>query len=139
MILKASKKFQMQKKKKKKMPIQTHLILMGSIWVSQKYCIILVRWGTIQQLQVILQTSLRGQITRDCEMLSLPKTLRLLLARIASMTRNMASELTYLGWIDKVLVTRAKFLQPSVYCTVITVPSHKYFSCLQLLPQCYHS
>ena len=62
---------------------------------SQKFCNILVTWGTIQQLWILMWT---WKTTLDCEMLNSPNTLWVLLTRFASITWNMTLKSTL--WIE---------------------------------------
>ena len=86
------------------------MLVCQSTWVSQKFCNISFRWGTIQQLWMLCQV---------WEMLNLPDTLWVLLSGFASMAWSTASESMVLDLPD-LDWSRAKFLEPSVYCIVIT-------------------
>ena len=75
--------------------------------MSQKFCNILVTWGTIWQLQLLRLW--RGQIALDFEILCLPDTLQVQLTVFVSMVWSMTSESTLLGLPD--LAWLLRFLQ----------------------------
>ena len=50
----------------------SYYIISRSTRVSQKFCNILVLWGTVQQLWMLLRRSWRWQITLDYQLLSSP-------------------------------------------------------------------
>ena len=78
--------------------------------MSQKFYIILVTWGTIQQVWMLLQRSCRWQTILDCEMASSPDILWVIFTRFTTMARNTALESTFFGLPD--LVWSSTFFQP---------------------------
>ena len=92
--------------------------------VSQKFCNILVKWGTIWWLQMHLLMMWRWWTTLDCEMPSSPDTLQVLLIGFYLYGLEYSFRIhcfwpIWLCLIIKVLATWAKFLQPSDYFNVI--------------------
>ena len=106
------------------------------IWVSQKFCNILITWSTIWQLWMLLSGSWSWRTTLDCEMLSSSDNFQILLVGIASMAWRLTSESrsTWPCLIIKVLSAWEKFLEPFSYNTVInctfTFHSTNNFGCV---------
>ena len=66
-------------------------------WVNQKFCNILVTWGTIRQHHLLLPKSWKWRTTLVTEMPRSPDTLPVLLAGFIFVTWNTASECTVLA------------------------------------------
>ena len=95
------------------------------------FCNILVMWGTISQLCMLLG-SWRRQITLDCEKLSSPDALKVILVK-CFMAWSTALEFTVLGLPD--LATQVKFLEPCSYWTMI---NHAFTFCIINVFVCFH-
>ena len=79
-----------------------------TISLCQRFCNILVLWGTTWQYLMLLLRSLKWQISQDCKIPNLFDTLWLLLTRFASMALITASESIVLGFPE---LTWRKFLK----------------------------
>ena len=90
---------------------------------SQKFCNILVAWGTIRKLRMLYrsQESDEPHWTVKC----LPDTLPVILARFASITLNRALKYTILGRPD--LAWSSRCLQPEQNLLNNLVPLQLYF------------
>ena len=82
----------------------------GTIITKSKVSENLVAWGTIQQLRILFPRSGGWQTIQNNEMLSLPDTLKVLLAGFVLMTWSTALESPMFGQPD--LVWSWAFLQP---------------------------
>ena len=78
--------------------------------VSQKFCNILVAWGTIQQLWMLLLSSWKCWTTLDCEIPNSSDTFQGLFMEFALMAWRTALESMILGLSD--LAWSSGFLQP---------------------------
>ena len=78
--------------------------------VSQKFCNILITWGTIWQLLVFLPRSWKWWTILGREMLTLPDTLQVQLAVFVFMAWSTVSESMFLELVDFAWLLR--FLQP---------------------------
>ena len=91
--------------------------------VSQKFCNILVIWGTIQQLWMLLPRLWRWWTTLECKMPNSPDTLRMLITRFASIIWSTASESSFKPtWPWRLLQPKQNFLNHMVnyvfiFCT----------------------
>ena len=90
------------------------LVTWGTTRVSQKFCNILITWNTIRSLPMRLLRSWRWQTTRDCEISSLPDTLRVLLNEFAPTAWSAASKFTLLGLYD--VAQSSRFIQDLLRC-----------------------
>ena len=110
--------------------------------VSQKFCNILVMWGTIQHLYKLLQRPWKWRVNSelwDAKLTSytLNGTCQILLYGLKLDLRINAFRLTRPCMFINVLATWAKFLKPFGYCTVIncTFTFHvtNQFCCFQIV------
>ena len=100
----------------------------------------MVTWGTIWQLQMLLQKLWSWLTELDCELLSSPDALWLLLVKFASSLEHGPwihdFRPTWSCLIIEVLATWEKFLEPSGYCFMITCAL---IFCTTNAVGCFHS
>ena len=101
--------------------IEKWVIVGWNTWVNQKFCTILVIWGTIWQLLMLLSRSWRWWTALDCKMPCSSATHRICFSDLEHSLRIHRFRLTWTCLIFEVLATWAKFFE--IFALWLTVPS----------------